>query len=163
MACTCGAPGPITTRGSAPSSRTCRCRPGDLFSRPTAGGGGYGDPLLRDPEKVKDDVADDYVSIERAAMDYGVILKVIDKDLCAYEVDREATERERATIRARRRGWQEEEPETVAARYRAGEINALDAVRRYAVILDWGSGELLPNSTAQFREQFRIRSLEHWG
>jgi N-methylhydantoinase B len=50
----------------------------------------------------------------------------------------------------------------VAAKYRAGEINALDAVRRYAVILDWGSGELMPNSTAQFREQFRIRSLDHW-
>ena len=51
----------------------------------------------------------------------------------------------------------------MAAKYRAGEINALDAVRRYAVILDWGNGELLPNSTEQFREQFRIRSLEHWG
>ena len=80
-----------------------------------------------------------------------------------YEVDREATKRERASIRAHRRGWQEEEPETVAAKYRAGGINALDAVRRYAVILDWGSGELLPNSTEQFREQFRIRSLAHWG
>jgi N-methylhydantoinase B len=137
-------------------------QPGDLFSRPTAGGGGYGDPLLRDPEKVKEDVADDYVSIERAATDYGVILKVIDKDLCAYEVDRDATERERTAIRAHRRGWAEEEPEAVAAKYRTGEIDALDAVRRYAVILDWGSGELLPKSTAQFREQFRIRSLDHW-
>jgi hypothetical protein len=27
----------------------------------------------------------------------------------------------------------------VATKYRAGEINALDAVRRYAVILDWGN------------------------
>jgi N-methylhydantoinase B len=117
---------------------------------------------LRDPEKVKEDVADDYVSIKRAAMDYGVILTVNDKDVCAYEVDLDATGRERAAIRARRRGWLEEEPEAVAAKYRAGEIDALDAVRRYAVILDWGSGELLPNSTAQFREQFRTRSLEHW-
>ena len=41
--------------------------------------------------------------------------------------------------------------------------NALDAVRRYAVILDWGSGALMPNSTAQFREQFRVRSLVYWG
>jgi N-methylhydantoinase B len=138
-------------------------QPGDLFSRPTAGGGGYGDPLERDPEKVKADVADDYVSIERAAKDYGVILKLIDKDLCDYAVDRDATERERSSIRAQRRQWLEEEPESVAARYRAGEIDALDAVRRYAVILDWGSGELMANSTVQFREQFRIRSLGHWG
>jgi N-methylhydantoinase B len=137
-------------------------QPGDLFSRPTAGGGGCGDPLERDPEKVKEDVADDYVSIERAAMDYGVILKVIDKDLCAYEVDPDATERERASIRAERRAWLEEEPEAVAAKYRAGAIGALDAVRRYAVILDWGSGELMPKSTAQFRERFRTRSLDHW-
>ena len=39
---------------------------GDVFSRPTAGGGGFGDPLERDPELVLEDVADDYVSIERA-------------------------------------------------------------------------------------------------
>ena len=66
---------------------------GDLFSRPTAGGGGYGDPLDRDPDKVREDVADDYVSVERAARDYGVVLTVIDRDLCDYAVDPEATER----------------------------------------------------------------------
>ena len=38
----------------------------------------------------------------------------------------------------------------------------MDAVRRYAVILDWGSGELLPESTAQFREQFEKRSAAYW-
>ena len=40
--------------------------------------------------------------------------------------------------------------------------NALDVVRRYAVILDWGSGELLPRSTEQFREQFAKRSVADW-
>ncbi len=78
---------------------------GDVFSRPTAGGGGYGDPLERDPEKVREDVADDYVSLERARKDYGVVLRVVDRDLAEYEVDRAATERERARIRAERRGW----------------------------------------------------------
>lgn len=135
---------------------------GDVFSRPTAGGGGYGDPLERDPEKVKEDVADGYVSIERAARDYGVVLAVIDIDLCDYAIDQEATLRERSTIRAQRRGWFAEDPEVVAARFRAGEIDAMDAVRRYAVILDWGSGELLPKSTAQFREQFEKRSAAYW-
>ncbi len=136
---------------------------GDLFSRPTAGGGGYGDPLERDPDKVRDDVADDYVSIGRAAKDYGVVLEVVDRDLCQYRIDAEATAGARAAIRAARRGWLAEDPESVAARFRAGEIDALDAVRRYAVILDWGTGALLPTSTAQFRDQFRTRSAGHWG
>ena len=35
---------------------------GDVFSRPTAGGGGLGDPLERDPAAVMRDVEDDYVS-----------------------------------------------------------------------------------------------------
>ena len=39
---------------------------GDVFTRPTAGGGGFGDPLERDPIAVREDVADDYVSVERA-------------------------------------------------------------------------------------------------
>jgi N-methylhydantoinase B len=90
------------------------------------------------------------------------VLKVIDVDLCEYEVDHDATKKARAAIRAGRKGWFEEAPETVAERFRAGEINALDVVRRYAVILDWGSGELLPRSTEQFREQFAKRSVAHW-
>ena len=51
---------------------------GDAFSRPTAGGGGFGDPLLRKPALVCDDVADGYVSIERAAKDYGVVIRAVD-------------------------------------------------------------------------------------
>ena len=135
---------------------------GDVFSRPTAGGGGYGDPLERDPLKVREDVADGYVSIERAARDYGVVLRVIDVDLCDYEVDAAATERERASLRAQRKGWLAEDPESVARKFRAGEIDTLDVVRRYGVILDWGSGELLPNSTIQYRDLFQKRSAAFW-
>jgi N-methylhydantoinase B len=138
-------------------------RSGDLFSRPTAGGGGYGDPLDRDPERVKADVADDYVSIERAAKDYGVVLNVVDLDLCAYEVDAAATTRLRAEIRAKRHAWFAEDPHIVAKMFRAGEIDTLDVVRRYAVVLDWGTGELCPRSTEQFREMFAQRSVAHWG
>ena len=39
-----------------------------------AAGGGWGDPLLRDPELVKRDVRDGYVTIEGAARDYGVVI-----------------------------------------------------------------------------------------
>jgi N-methylhydantoinase B len=136
---------------------------GDVFSRPTAGGGGYGDPLERDPAMAREDVADGYVSIERAAREgLRCCMEVIDLDLCAYEIDVAATKRERANIRKARLGWIEEDPASVAARFRTGELDALDLVRRYAVILDWGSGELLPKSTAQFRDMFRRRSAAHW-
>jgi N-methylhydantoinase B len=135
---------------------------GDVFSRPTAGGGGYGDPLERDPAKVREDVADDYVSIERARKDYGVVLRVVDADLAEYEIDQAATDAERARIRADRRAWIETDPEDVARRFRAGEIDRLDAVRHYAVVLDWDSGTVLERSTTQFRDMFQKRSAAHW-
>ncbi|BAQ50025.1 hydantoinase B/oxoprolinase family protein [Methylobacterium aquaticum] len=136
--------------------------PGDTFSRPTAGGGGFGDPLERDPAKVVEDVADDYVSVERAAKDYGVVIRVIDAELCHYEVDVSATEALRAEIRGQRRGWLAADPERVAEDYRAGRLDTLDVVRRYGVLLDWDKGTLLPRSTAQFREQFAKRSAASW-
>ncbi len=139
-----------------------KLRSGDRFSRITAGGGGYGDPLERDPQLVREDVSDDYVSLDRARRDYGVVLRVVDADLREYEVDAAATEAERARIRAARRGWVAEDPESVAARFRAGELDALDLVRHYAVLLDWGDGTLLPKSTAQFREVFMRRGAAHW-
>ena len=48
--------------------------PGDLVAMQVAGGGGYGDPLERDPNKVLQDVIRGYVSVEGAARDYGVII-----------------------------------------------------------------------------------------
>ncbi len=40
----------------------------------TATGGGYGDPLKRDPDKVAMDVKNEYITIEQALDDYGVIV-----------------------------------------------------------------------------------------
>ena len=137
-------------------------QPGDEFSRPSAGGGGFGDPLERDPELVVEDVIDGYVSLERAAIDYGVVIAVGDAELDEYELDAEATAAKRAEIRAARRGWIEEDPETVAERYRAGELTVHDVIRQYGVVLDWGTGELFPESTRQFRETQRSRATDHW-
>jgi N-methylhydantoinase B len=39
------------------------------------GGGGWGDPFARDAQAVLDDVWDEYVSIEGAARDYGVVIR----------------------------------------------------------------------------------------
>jgi len=135
---------------------------GDVFSRPTAGGGGFGDPLEREPKLVIEDIKDDYVSIERAAKDYGVVVHTIDAELCEYEVDQSATVALRAKIRAGRISNARIDPEIVAERYRGGKLNAFDVIRQHAVILDWGTGALLPESTRQFREVFEQRSVAMW-
>ncbi|MFT3660989.1 MAG: hydantoinase B/oxoprolinase family protein [Gordonia sp. (in: high G+C Gram-positive bacteria)] len=50
-------------------------RPGATWRYLTNGGGGWGDPFTRDPEAVKRDVRDEYVSIEGAARDFGVVVQ----------------------------------------------------------------------------------------
>ena len=56
------------------------------------GGGGWGDPYDRDPQAVLDDVIDEYVSVEGARRDYGVVLTGSLEDL-TLEVDDGATDR----------------------------------------------------------------------
>lgn len=135
---------------------------GDSFDRPSAGGGGMGDPLLRDPTAVLEDVIDGYVTIERAAKDYGVVIEEIDAEIDEYRLDEAATGELRETIRGERRGLLERDPEIAAEAFRNGELDELDLVRQHGVILDWGTGELLPNTTAQFRAQLARRTLAHW-
>lgn len=137
-------------------------RPGDTFERPSAGGGGLGDPLRRDPAAVLEDVIDGYVSPERAAIDYGVVVEVRDRELDDIVLDEAATAAERARIAGERRGWLDEDPSEVARRYRDGELGLLDVIRRHGVILDWGTGELHENSTSQYRELMMRRSASHW-
>ncbi|OPY72525.1 MAG: Acetophenone carboxylase delta subunit [Syntrophorhabdus sp. PtaU1.Bin058] len=48
--------------------------PGDMVTIDAPGGGGYGNPLERDPELVVNDVIEGYVSIESARDDYGVAI-----------------------------------------------------------------------------------------
>jgi N-methylhydantoinase B len=136
--------------------------PGDVVSRPSAGGGGLGDPLERDPILVREDVADGYVSIERAAKDYGVIVREVDADLAEYEVDYPATLEKRTYIRANRSKWLEEDPGAIAAKYRAGELDMMDLIRQHGVIVNWGSGELLEKTTAQFRAMLKRRTAPYW-
>lgn len=58
------------------------------------GGGGCGDPRERDPDRVRDDVADGLVSPERARSDFDVVVQPVDG---GWAVDREETQRLRAT------------------------------------------------------------------
>ena len=55
-----------------PTKFTRPIRHGQVLRHRTAGGGGYGDPRERDPEKVFADVYNGKVTIEAAARDYGV-------------------------------------------------------------------------------------------
>ena len=69
-----GAPSRIRfSDGTVPhqKSRTT-IAPGLRLEMQYAGGGGYGDPKARDPERVLDDVKNGYISAEAAARDYGV-------------------------------------------------------------------------------------------
>jgi N-methylhydantoinase B len=65
-----------------------------------AGGGGYGDPLDRDPQRVVNDVADGAVSDAVAQDIYGV---VVNRDGAAPNFDRDATLAQRQEIRDQRR------------------------------------------------------------
>ena len=49
-------------------------RAGEKFACVGPAGGGYGDPLARDPRRVREDVADGFVSVEAAKHGYGVAL-----------------------------------------------------------------------------------------
>ncbi|WP_306061293.1 hydantoinase B/oxoprolinase family protein [Natronococcus wangiae] len=135
---------------------------GDEFVRPSSGGGGFGDPLDRDPEAVLEDVKDDYVSVERAAKDYGVVIEEIDADRCEYEIDNDTTAEKRRYIRANRDAWLREDPQDVVSQYHDGEVDRLDLIRRYGVILDWTTGGLLEQTTAEFREMLRDRATSEW-
>ncbi len=137
-------------------------RPGDSFTRPSAGGGGLGDPLQRDPSLVLEDVIDGYVSISRARKDYGVVIKEIDPDLCQYEIDLKATKRERQYIRKNRRKWLQEDPDTVRNKLLKGKIDFLDTIRKYGVILDRATYQVLPKTTNQFREMLQRRAVAYW-
>jgi N-methylhydantoinase B len=48
---------------------------GDLITVRTPGGGGYGNPLERDPALVRRDVVRGYFTVEDAERDYGVVLR----------------------------------------------------------------------------------------
>jgi len=72
---------------------------GDMFRLDTPGGGGHGDPLDREPERVLADVREGAVSREAAERDYGVVLE--QRDPPSWVVDEAATARRRADMRAR--------------------------------------------------------------
>ena len=72
-------------------------RAGDIIRLSTFGGGGYGDPLMREPSRVREDVVDGKVSVEQAREAYGVVL-----DPDSLEVNEAATSDQRQHLAGQR-------------------------------------------------------------
>ena len=85
----CHADGSETDMGKQGVYRPQR---GDVLIVGGGGGGGFGNPLERDPQRVRNDILDGLVSPQRGAAHYGVVLT------SEGEVDREGT----AALRARK-------------------------------------------------------------
>jgi N-methylhydantoinase B len=73
--------------------------PGDTVLWSLPGGGGYFDPLTRDPQAVALDVRDRFVTVDHAREAYGVVI-----DPTTLEVDAVATEALRMSISSERIG-----------------------------------------------------------
>jgi len=71
---------------------------GQTYTFEAPGGGGWGDPLDRDPGLIQEDVIDRFVSLKSAEEDYGVIV-----DPNTYEIDYESTNKLREETKKRRR------------------------------------------------------------
>lgn len=87
------------TREKLPGKFMRTFQRGELYEAILAGGGGWGDPLEREPQRVLEDVVDGKVSAHAALADYGVVLTGRGSD-----VDLQATHSHRERLRADRAG-----------------------------------------------------------
>jgi N-methylhydantoinase B len=75
------------------SKCTVNMRKGERLTVRTPGGGGYGNPLEREPRMVLNDVTNELVSIKSAKSDYGVVIRP------TLVIDEEETKRLRKKMR----------------------------------------------------------------
>jgi N-methylhydantoinase B len=82
-----GTPREVTV---APSVAEVEMQTGDRLVYRFGGGGGWGDPDARDPHAVLDDVWDEYVSVDAARDEYGVVITG-SLEAMTLDVDEDAT------------------------------------------------------------------------
>ena len=75
-----------------------KLKKGDRIFYGSSGGGGFGNPLDREPELVLEDVIDEWLTIEAAKKYYGVIVEEIDMEAADYRIDEAATKKLRAKM-----------------------------------------------------------------
>ena len=87
-----GAAGIVTLRSGRPIRPKGRqtVPPRDAIQLQLPGGGGFGDPRARDPQRVRDDILDGLITADEARRDYGVVIGA------DGEIDRAETQRIRA-------------------------------------------------------------------
>ena len=71
-----------------------KVKKGDAFIVRSGGGGGFGSPLERPADSVRNDVEQGYVSLEAAKNYYGVVL-----DAQTLQINQDATQRQRVELR----------------------------------------------------------------
>ena len=138
--------------GSALSSPMSASTPATISAAPTAGGGGFGDPLLRDPLLVREDVADGYVSVARAARDYGVVILIVDEELAEYAVDEgRHLGRARQDSRGAERlaGGRCGDCGRTVSRGGAGYVGSRAPLRGFAQLADWCSASQDDGATSR--------------
>ncbi len=102
----------------------------DVLVLQSAGGGGYGDPLDREPDRVAADVREGLVSFARARDAYGVVLRadVLEVDAPATSARREALRRSRFRLTVVATDTPQYEPGSVSRR-RIARLHPDDAAR----------------------------------
>src|SRR5262249_6888090 len=68
---------------------------GDRVIIESMGGGGFGDPLERDPVLVLSDVTNEYITAYDALEQYGVVVHEVDRESLLFDLDWGATTDER--------------------------------------------------------------------
>ncbi|GEO39995.1 5-oxoprolinase [Skermanella aerolata] len=90
------------TLTSLPACHGAMLEPGEFIVSHSAGGGGYGSPVERDPERVLSDLREGLITAERARTVYGLVTTGADA-VGPLAVDRSATQAMRASLKAQER------------------------------------------------------------
>jgi N-methylhydantoinase B len=93
----------INPDGSSPVRLPARyadypLKDGDIVRLDTPGGGGFGDPLTREPERVLADFREGYIGVAATERDYGVVLVESENGTA---IDEDATGRRRASLKSK--------------------------------------------------------------
>ena len=112
---------------------------GDILYTECMGAGGWGNPLDRDPEKIRLDVRDELITIERARNVYGVVIdpKSPTPNPEDVPVDYKATKELREKLKKDPRT---RPPDLVRDDVRAGKISVQEARDKYAVVIKEDDG-----------------------